>query len=159
MAERGLDPVGLDASPAMQDVAARKLARRRLDVPRVRGIVQALPFPDGSFDSIVCTFPAGYILDPATLCEAARVLRSPSPLTGKVAGRLVVVGMIVAVDLPVWRWVMKFLFGAQDGAVLEQFSVLARAAGMHVGILEQGNGRVRVPVVIAERQHAADSPE
>ena len=153
MAVRGLEPVGLDASPAMHRVAARKLARRALDIPRVSGVVQAMPFPDRSFDSIVCTFPAGYILEPATLCEAARVLSPPDQATGKGGGRLVVVGIVVAIDIPVWRRAMQFLFGVQGVAVLERFTELAQAAGLHVGILEQGNGSMRVPVIVAERQH------
>ena len=159
MAVRGLAPVGLDASPAMHRVTARKLARRALDVPRVSGVVQAMPFPDERFDSIVCTFPAGYILEPATFCETARVLSPPDPATGKGGGRLVVVGMVVAIDVPVWPRAMQFLFGVQGGAVFERFTGLAQAAGLQVDILEQGNGRMRVPVVVAERQHPCNSPE
>jgi ubiquinone/menaquinone biosynthesis C-methylase UbiE len=151
MARRGLDPVGLDASPAMHRVTAKKLARRRLDVLRVDGRAQILPFPDDSFDSVVSTFPAGYILDAATLKETARVLRCPDPSTGKPGGRLVVVGLVVSVDVPLWRRVMQFLFGVQGGSVLERFANLARDAGLHVDVLEQGPGRVRVPVVVAER--------
>jgi hypothetical protein len=111
-----------------------------------------MPFPTESFDSLVSTFPAGYIVDPAALCEIARVLRAPDPATGKVGGCLVVVGLVVSVDLPVWRMVMRFLFGAEGDAVLDQFTRLARAVGLRVEVLEQGTGRVRVPVVIAERQ-------
>jgi ubiquinone/menaquinone biosynthesis C-methylase UbiE len=159
MAVRGLEPVGLDASPAMHRVTARKLARRALDIPLVGGAAQAMPFPDERFDSIVCTFPAGYILDPATLCETARVLSPPGPATGKGGGRLVVVGMVVAIDVPVWHRAMQFLFGVQGGAVLERFTGLAQGAGLHVDILEQKDGRVRVPVVVAERRHRSNSPE
>jgi hypothetical protein len=118
-----------------------------------------MPFPDECFDSIVCTFPAGYILHLATLFEVARVLCSPDPATDKVGGRLVVAGMVVTVDVPVWRRVMQFLFGVQGGAVLEQFTGLARIAGLHVDILEHGSGRVRVPVVVAERQRTCNSLE
>jgi ubiquinone/menaquinone biosynthesis C-methylase UbiE len=135
----------------MHRVTAKKLARRRLDVLRVDGRAQILPFPDDSFDSVVSTFPAGYILDAATLKETARVLRCPDPSTGKPGGRLVVVGLVVSVDVPLWRRVMQFLFGVQGGSVLERFANLARDAGLHVDVLEQGPGRVRVPVVVAER--------
>jgi ubiquinone/menaquinone biosynthesis C-methylase UbiE len=151
MAVRGLEAVGLEVSPAMQRIAARKLARRKLDIPRVCGVVQAMPFPDESFDSVVCTFPAGYILEPATFYETARVLRSPNPATGVGGGRLVVVGMAVAIDVPVWRRAMQFLFGVQGRAVLERFTDLAQAAGLQVKVLEQGDGRLRVPIVVAER--------
>jgi SAM-dependent methyltransferase len=52
--------------------------------------VQALPFIDASFDSVVSTFPTDYIFDPAALGEIVRVLRP--------GGRLVVV--LGAVLLP-----------------------------------------------------------
>ena len=158
MARRGLEPVGLDASAAMHRVTARKLARRGIDVLRLNGRAQTLPFPDESFDSVVSTFPAGYILDAATFEETVRVLCRPDPSTGKAGGRLVVVGLAVAVDVPVWRRMMQFLFGVQGGSVLQQFTGLAEAAGLHVDILEQGSGRVRVPVVVAERRNVSSSP-
>ena len=151
MAQRDLDPVGLDASLAMHRVTARKLARRGLDVPTAIGLAQSMPFPAESFDSVVSTFPAGYILDLATLEETARVLCRPDPSTGKAGGRLVVVGLVVSVDVPVWRQVMQFLFGVQGDLVLDQFTGLAQAAGLYVDVLELGSGRVRVPVVVAER--------
>jgi ubiquinone/menaquinone biosynthesis C-methylase UbiE len=67
--------VGLDASPQMLAIAQRKLRRGGLPVRLARGVAQALPFPPASFDSIVATFPAEYILDQTTLSEAYRVLR------------------------------------------------------------------------------------
>jgi ubiquinone/menaquinone biosynthesis C-methylase UbiE len=151
MGSRGLNPVGLDLSPAMHRIAARKLSRRGLGLPRVRGISQALPFPDEVFDAIVSTFPAGYILEPATLYEAARVLSPPDAATGKGGGRLVVVGLTVAVDLPAWRSAMRFLFGGEGEGALDRFTALAQAAGLQVKVLEQADGRFRVPVIVAER--------
>lgn len=151
MATRGLDPVGLDASTAMHGVAARKLARRGLAVMSAHGLAQAIPFPDESFDSVVSTFPADYILDPPTLEEIARVLRRPDRSAGQAGGRLVVAGLVVTVNAPAWKRFRQLLFGAQNGQVLRRFTGLAQAAGLRVTILEQGSGRVRVPVVIAER--------
>lgn len=76
----------VDASPAM--VAAARSALRRQgfggrDVMVVEGVVQRLPYPDAAFDTVVSTFPAPYIYDPAAVREIARVLRP--------GGRLVVV--------------------------------------------------------------------
>jgi ubiquinone/menaquinone biosynthesis C-methylase UbiE len=151
MGERGLWPVGLDASVAMHRVTGRKLARSGIFIPRVRGVTQCIPFANGSFDSVVCTFPAEYILHTATLYEIARVLRSPDPVSGEGGGRLVMVGLTVEVDLPLWQRSMGFLFGRQDTSVLEQFGRLAHAAGLHMTVVEMDQDRVRVPVVIAER--------
>jgi ubiquinone/menaquinone biosynthesis C-methylase UbiE len=76
-------PVGLDASPQMLGITLRKLIRAGLPIQLLRGVAQALPFAEQSFDSVVATFPTDYIIDPATLAEIGRVLRP--------GGRLVVV--------------------------------------------------------------------
>jgi ubiquinone/menaquinone biosynthesis C-methylase UbiE len=73
---------GLDASPQMLALSARKLARAGLAGRLTRAGAQALPFAPSAFDSIVATFPTDYIVDPATLAEIGRVLRP--------GGRLVV---------------------------------------------------------------------
>lgn len=75
LVEAGFRPCGLDLSPCMLRITRRKLHRRGLAVPLCRGRAQALPFADGAFDSVVSTFPAGFILQPTTLREVARVLR------------------------------------------------------------------------------------
>jgi len=65
---------GLDASPQMARLAARRV-RRGGHVPRLaRGVAQALPFAAASFDTVLATFPAEYIFDPATHAEIRRVL-------------------------------------------------------------------------------------
>ncbi len=65
---------GLDASPQMVAIAARRL-RRAGHAPRLaRGLAQALPFRSASFDTVVATFPAEYILDERTHAELRRVL-------------------------------------------------------------------------------------
>jgi ubiquinone/menaquinone biosynthesis C-methylase UbiE len=151
MAERGMKPVGLDASVAMHRVTGRKLARSGIDIPRVCGVTQCVPFADESFDTAVCTFPAEYIFHPATLYEVARVLRGPDPVSGEGGGRLVMVGLTIEVDLPFWRRLMGFLFGRRDTSALERFGHLAHAAGLGMKVVEMDRGRVRVPVVIAER--------
>jgi SAM-dependent methyltransferase len=76
----------VDASPQMVAAARDTLRRRGLDQRDVRVLqarARALPFADGAFDSVVSTFPAPYIHDPAAIRELARVLRP--------GGRLVVV--------------------------------------------------------------------
>lgn len=65
---RGFHAVGLDRSPAML-----RRARQRGTV--VGGDARALPFAPDSFDSILVTFPSGYIYGVAFWAEIARVLR------------------------------------------------------------------------------------
>ncbi|HMQ29592.1 MAG TPA: methyltransferase domain-containing protein [Chloroflexaceae bacterium] len=74
---------GLDASPQMAARAARRLRRAGRRPRLARGLAQALPFPAASFDTVVATFPAEYILDRLTHAEVRRVLAP--------GGRLVIV--------------------------------------------------------------------
>ena len=65
---------GLDASPQMLRQARRRLRRAGLPLRLVRGQSQALPCPTATIDSLVATFPAEYIVAPATARELRRVL-------------------------------------------------------------------------------------
>jgi ubiquinone/menaquinone biosynthesis C-methylase UbiE len=75
LAQRGVRAVGLDGSAYMLRHTRRKLARTGSQAPLLRGRSQALPFAAESFTDVVATFPAEYILDPATHAEAWRVLQ------------------------------------------------------------------------------------
>jgi ubiquinone/menaquinone biosynthesis C-methylase UbiE len=86
--DQSLDTFGLDASPQMGQLARQNLKRfirsktaestndkaSYAQINLTRGLSQNLPFPSGSFDTLVSTFPAEYIYDPKTLSEAQRVL-------------------------------------------------------------------------------------
>jgi ubiquinone/menaquinone biosynthesis C-methylase UbiE len=71
----GVRAVGLDGSPYMLRHTRRKLARAGRQSLLVQAYTQRLPFGAESFSDVVATFPADYILDPATQAEAWRVLR------------------------------------------------------------------------------------
>ena len=72
----GLQPAGLDESRQMGAQARRRLRKSGFaKFGLVRGVAQRLPFPKGAFETIIATFPAEYIFDPATLTEAHRTLR------------------------------------------------------------------------------------
>jgi ubiquinone/menaquinone biosynthesis C-methylase UbiE len=75
--------VGLDASPFMLRLTRRRLARLLLSARLLRAVTQRMPFAAHSFDTVLATFPAEYILHPATLAEIRRVLTD--------TGRLVIV--------------------------------------------------------------------
>jgi ubiquinone/menaquinone biosynthesis C-methylase UbiE len=87
MAGAGIDVVGLELSPAMQRVTAQRLARSGMNPTQVRARAEQMPLATGSFDTVIATFPAPYILAPATLAECRRVLRP--------GGQLVIVGLWV----------------------------------------------------------------
>ncbi len=74
LAAAGYSPVAFDLSAAMGRIAKRKLKRRQLAPPFVRGNAGLLPFADRSFDTIVSTFPNEFIVNPAAVREFSRVL-------------------------------------------------------------------------------------
>jgi ubiquinone/menaquinone biosynthesis C-methylase UbiE len=67
--------IGLDASAQMLRLARHKIERSGGSARLLRAYAQQLPFAADSFSDVVATFPAEYILDPATFAEAWRVLR------------------------------------------------------------------------------------
>jgi ubiquinone/menaquinone biosynthesis C-methylase UbiE len=75
--------VGLDESQQMGYLAKRRLLGNGYTQTNLaRGLAQSLPFPIGSFDTVISTFPSEYIFEQSTLLEARRVLTS--------GGRLIV---------------------------------------------------------------------
>ena len=70
--ERGAEVVGLDFSLAAVELARRLVPKGSFE----RGDVQALPFPAGSFDAVLCGYGLMHLPDPgAALREMLRVLR------------------------------------------------------------------------------------
>jgi ubiquinone/menaquinone biosynthesis C-methylase UbiE len=72
VARRGATAVGIDFSPDMVEVARRQFPGIRIEV----GDAQALEFPEGSFDGVICAFGLLHLPRPGlALTEAHRVLR------------------------------------------------------------------------------------
>lgn len=72
----GIELTGIDVSERMLDRARRRAARLGSRVRLTRADVQALPFPDGSFDTVAATCVFCSVADPARgLAEVARVVR------------------------------------------------------------------------------------
>lgn len=65
---------GLDASPQMVRLAARRLSGQHLQANLVQGEAQNLPFRNSSFHQVVSTFPSDYIYQPETIQQVYRVL-------------------------------------------------------------------------------------
>lgn len=148
LAQRGLSVVGVDASREMQRVTARKLRRLSLTPPRCLARANGLPFPSAAFDTILSTFPAGYILEVASLRELARVLQP--------GGRLVIVGL--AVELPMsWRYPLSIVPGTWE-PLWAYFLEAANEAGLAAQVVWREDGSARVPVVIATRADLSGAP-
>jgi ubiquinone/menaquinone biosynthesis C-methylase UbiE len=86
LARRGYVVFGLDLSPSMHSITSARIAKQKLHVDLVRGIVQSMPLTAACFDAIISTFPAAFILDSATIAEIVRVLSSN--------GRFILVDMV-----------------------------------------------------------------
>jgi ubiquinone/menaquinone biosynthesis C-methylase UbiE len=68
--------VGVDISPNMLDVARSTAAGSGLQIEWRQGAAEALPFPDGEFDLVVCQFALMFFEDRnAALAEMHRVLK------------------------------------------------------------------------------------
>ncbi len=83
----GWRSIGFDLSKSMGYIASRKLKRYGITPVLVQGRAQQLPFKANGFDVIVCTFPTPFIMQPETLQEAWRVLKSDGVLIVVTNGR------------------------------------------------------------------------
>lgn len=143
MARRGWQAVGADPSPAMQRVTARKMRQSGLWTPRAQARAQALPFPDAAFGAVVATFPAQYVLDPASLGEFARVLRP--------GGRLIVAGLVVWRNSAAWNAASALLFGKERPSPMAAQQSRLERAGFSVRLLPREDPPWQTPVIVAER--------
>ncbi|RMG85712.1 MAG: class I SAM-dependent methyltransferase [Chloroflexi bacterium] len=90
----GYQTIGYDLSPYMGRIARRKLLRAGYQMRLVRGKAQQLPFPTGVFAAVVVTFPTAFIIEPATLKEAHRVLSDDGVLIVVSGGMLTGGGLL-----------------------------------------------------------------
>jgi ubiquinone/menaquinone biosynthesis C-methylase UbiE len=139
-AARGWAVTGLELSPAMHAVAARRLARQDLIAPRVQAAAQALPFAAGAFDSVLATFPAPYILEAQTLAECARVLRP--------GGRLVIAGLWVRLHWPALRKLAPVFYADPTPAQLDALAARVQAGGFDVTWQWAAAGWADLPILV-----------
>jgi SAM-dependent methyltransferase len=148
---QGLTMFGLDRSPAMLDVARRRTRRMNVPTHIVQGDGRTLPFDEGLFDTVIATFPAGYILEPVTLLEVRRVLRP--------GGRFVILGLWVALDLGDFGRMFPVFYGRLSEEAQAAIAARVAAAGFMPRWVEQKAGRFTVGVLVAERQFREENRE
>jgi len=86
---------GVDLSPAMLAVARSRASELGREVDLREADAQALPFPDASFDTVVCTLTLCAVPDDrAVIAEMRRVLRP--------GGRLLLLDHVASTWWPIW---------------------------------------------------------
>jgi ubiquinone/menaquinone biosynthesis C-methylase UbiE len=170
--------IGVDRSPAMTAVAMRRLCgqsggvedfsasaytqQKQNRANLINGDAEELPLPDHCVDTIVSTFPAPYILQPATLAECRRVLkgsrvqpRLPQDQRGAaLPGRLLIVGLWVRpLDkglIPrLMRW-MPFFYGGSTPELKHSIVRSLEKHGFQAHIQEVCAGDAELGVIIAQ---------
>jgi ubiquinone/menaquinone biosynthesis C-methylase UbiE len=95
---------GIDLSPSMLNIARGRADELGVEVELLEGDAENLPFPDASFDTVVCTLSLCTIPNHArAIAEMARVL--------KPGGRLLLLDHIGSRWWPVWagQWLIELL--------------------------------------------------
>lgn len=133
---------GGDLSPNMLRLAGRRARRAGLVISLCRAQAQALPFAAGSFDMVVCTFPAGYIADAATWAEFERVLAP---------GRLVVVVYGVHMGKTTLARRLAALLLALGRTDARELRPRLGECGLRMRRVSVQEGVDRVQVLVAER--------
>lgn len=145
---------GLEFSSSMRKQARKKQISRKKEIPCIGGEAGFLPLADSSIDTIVSTFPSGYILEQSTWSEASRVLQNPTEESGGSGGQFVIVGIVVFIrsrdrSKPLVRKEM-------GGGVIARCERLAEAARLKPRLIYYTIGIFEVPVLIAEKYRYND---
>ena len=116
---------GIDLNPALIAVARRNLARAGVRADLRQGKVEALPYPDATFDTVVNTMAfTGYPDAAAAAAELARVLTP--------GGRLVLIDIGYPRDGNRWGTALVERFWKPFGDLVRNVSVLLSDAGLDV---------------------------
>jgi ubiquinone/menaquinone biosynthesis C-methylase UbiE len=143
----GFTVYGLELSQAMHKITTRKLQQHGIVIiPRVRAVAQHLPYPSNSFDTVVATFPTGYVFDPDTFTEVRRVLRSPHADSNVTGGRFVIVGLYADYRGKTFGWISEeYLLNEDKRGKL--------APGWGVQIIRPTREQLTLPIVIFEKRN------
>jgi ubiquinone/menaquinone biosynthesis C-methylase UbiE len=118
---QGVDLTGIDLSPDMLALAAKRAKALGVAVKLTEGDAQRTPFPDGAFDTVVCTYALCSVPDDAAaIAEMRRVLRA--------GGRLILVDHIRSSVGPIlWlQWLIELVQRRTSG------EYLTRRPSMHL---------------------------
>lgn len=144
--------IGLERSTAMIDIARQ---RGGPEVGLIQAAAQQIPLADQSIQTIVCTFPAPYILDVHTLHECRRVLVCPDAENLPFGeSRLVIAGLWVEptgshIQARLMRLV-PFFYGRPTAQTIESIVAKIEDQGFQVTVHAPIVGSAQVGVLIAQ---------
>lgn len=72
----GAKVTGMDVNPTMVAKAVNRMRSNRLPVRLVQGSIEQMPFPDQSFDIIICESVLSFVDKPKAISEIYRILRT-----------------------------------------------------------------------------------
>jgi ubiquinone/menaquinone biosynthesis C-methylase UbiE len=147
----GTEPFGLDLSPNMVRITLAKLRRSGHRPKLTRGSVLDLPFATGSFDSVVLTFPPNFLGSPQAVGEMRRVLAGDGRLILVDAGWVRQPALISALINQAFRFT-----GTAD--IGNERIIPLRAAGFDVRVIEAGDVRSTVQVIVADKVVQVERP-
>jgi ubiquinone/menaquinone biosynthesis C-methylase UbiE len=128
---------GIDASRQMIDVARGKAANAGLDIDLRVALVEAIPFPDRSFDLVTSSLMLHHLPDDLKrtgLAEIRRVL--------KAGGRLVAMDLATETHSPPGH-LLSILGLARGERVVDKLAPMMKDAGFdHVETIATGNRRL-----------------
>jgi ubiquinone/menaquinone biosynthesis C-methylase UbiE len=125
---KGSDLTGVDLSPDMLDRARRRAQQTGADITLTEASATQLPFPDNSFDTVVCALALCCIPDDqAAVAEMRRVL--------KPGGTLLLIDHIISSNLPtrtIQRLIDPLMVRVADDHQLRRPLHLVRQAGFTI---------------------------
>lgn len=154
MRKRGLEPVGLERSAGMNQLATRRLERAHLAVPRVQGDARTLPFKAGSFDSVVVTFPTSYAQESVVLADVHRILRKTGQPHGS-EGAVVLVGVALDSAFAPVKAILRWLMGQSSEARVSKFVQALETARFQTRITRSPGYFLRMLSVVGTPRTAA----
>jgi len=149
----GFQVVGLDLSPFMGKQASRRTRRYRQRIALVRGMAQALPFTERTFDSVLSTFPTEFLAKRESLASVYRVLKPD--------GRLVIVPQARFTGTDPLTRLLEWLYAItgqrpstlaeESGTRWKQIREAFEAVGFLIEIKVVASGTSEVTVVLAHK--------
>jgi len=116
---------GIDASPEMIEVARKKSARAGPDVDFQVALIEAIPFPDQSFDLVTSSLMLHHLPDDLKrkgLAEIRRVLKS--------GGRFVAMDLATESHSPLGH-LLSVLGLARGGSMVDKLAPMMKDAGFN----------------------------